>query len=445
MAQPHVIFLTFPGQVHINPSLQLAHRLIRLGSNVTFATTVSAIRCMKITSPIEGLTYVAAYSDGYDEGLKPGDDINSYILEFRRKGTEILREFIGASIEEGTRFTYIVYGIMMPWVAVVASEFQIPSTLLWSQPASVFVFYYHYFKDYGDIITKNIHDPSFIFELPGLPPLDSRDLPSFFLPSNEFHCALPSLKQHFEILEELKPKVLVNTFDALEPEALEAIDKYNLVGIGPLMPSDFLDENDPSDTTFGGALFKGTNDYMEWLNSKPKSSVIYVAFGSICMLRKQQMEEIAKGLLGSGRPFLWVIRESGEKEEEKLRCIEELNKQGMIVPWCSQVEVLAHPSVGCFMSHCGWNSTIESLVSGVPMVTLPQLTDQGTNAKLVEDLWKIGVRVTRNEIKRCLELVMGNGERGEDIRKNGEEWECLAREAANEDGSSIKNLDNFVH
>ncbi|XWS09229.1 hypothetical protein CRYUN_Cryun40dG0067700 [Craigia yunnanensis] len=237
---------------------------------------------------------------------------------------------------------------------------------------------------------ENIHDPSFVVELPGLPPLASRDIPSFLLPSNKFDCVLPSLQQHLEILdEEPKPKVLVNTFDALEHEALEAIDKYNLVGIGPLMPSAFLDGNDPSDTTFGGDLFKGTNDYMELLDSKPKSAVIYVSFGSIFMLTNQQMEEIASGLLGNGRPFLWVIRESGGEKEGKLSCIEELKKQGMIVPWCSQVEVLSFPSVGCFVTHCGWNSAFESLVSGVPMVTFPQLADQGTNAKHVED-WDKG-------------------------------------------------------
>ncbi|XVF15039.1 hypothetical protein REPUB_Repub09cG0115100 [Reevesia pubescens] len=138
---------------------------------------------------------------------------------------------------------------------------------------------------------------------------------------------------------------------------MKAMDKYYLVGIGPLTPSAFVDGKEPSETSFRGDLFK--------------------------------MEELAKGLLDTGRPFLWVIRESRgeEKEDEvKLSCQKELENQGMIVPWCSQVEVLSHPSVGCFVTHCGWNSTFESLVSGVPMVTLPQWTDQPTNAKLVQDV-----------------------------------------------------------
>ncbi|XP_062164986.1 crocetin glucosyltransferase, chloroplastic-like [Alnus glutinosa] len=123
------------------------------------------------------------------------------------------------------------------------------------------------------------------------------------------------------------------------------------------------------------------------------------------------MEEIACGLLDCGRPSLWVIRakENGEeeKEEDKLKCREELEENGMIVPWCSQVEVLSHPLLGCFVTHCGWNSTLESLVSGVLVVAFPQWTDQGTNAKLIQDVWKMGVRVTANENGNVLDMIGG--------------------------------------
>lgn len=174
------------------------------------------------------------------------------------------------------------------------------------------------------------------------------------------------------------------------------------------------------------------------------------------MFSMQQMEEIARGLLESGRPFLWVIRakENGEenKEEDKLSCQEELEKQGMLIQWCSQMEVLSHPSLGCFVTHCGWNSSIESLASGVPMIAFPQWADQGTNTKLIKDVWKTGIRlmvneeeiVTSDELKRCLELVMGDGEKGQEMRKNAKKWKILAKEALKEGGSSHKNLKNFV-
>jgi anthocyanidin 3-O-glucoside 5-O-glucosyltransferase len=104
------------------------------------------------------------------------------------------------------------------------------------------------------------------------------------------------------------------------------------------------------------------------------------------------------------------------------------------------------------VTHCGWNSTLESLVCEVPVVAFPHWTDQGTNAKLIADVWKTGVRVVANEegivegdeIKRCLDLVMAHGKTGEDIRKNAKKWKDLARDAVKEGGSSDKNLKAFV-
>ncbi|XVF61785.1 hypothetical protein PTKIN_Ptkin08bG0158300 [Pterospermum kingtungense] len=456
MAQPQVLLVTYPAQSHINPSLQFAKKLIGHGVHVTIITAVSALNRMDKPSHVQGLTY-AAFSDGYDQGFNlQTDDPNRYMVEIKRCGSQTLREFIAQSINQGTRFSCIVYCTLLPWVAVVAREFHIPATLLWNQPASILNIYYHYFRGYEDVIRNGINDPLFGIQLPGMPLLARHDLPSFLVPPNHFALALPLFKEHIDILEqETTPRVLVNTFDALEAEAeaMKAMDKYNLVGIGPLMPSSFVDGKNPCETSYGGDLFKVTKEYkeMEWLDTKPEGSVVYVSFGSISVLAKSQMEELANGLVDTSRPFLWVIRES-EGEEEGLSRHKELEKQGMIVPWCSQVEVLAHPSVGCFVTHCGWNSTFESLVCGVPMVTFPQWTDQPTNAKLVQDIWRTGVRLAKNEegivegceIKRCLDLVMGGGERGEEITRNANKWKYLAREAATENGSSDKNLKAFL-
>ncbi|OMO55937.1 UDP-glucuronosyl/UDP-glucosyltransferase [Corchorus capsularis] len=454
MAEPKILLVTVPAQGHINPSLQLAKRLIHYGVHVTFMTAASAFNRMNKTfTTTQGLSY-ATFSD-YDQGFnRRTADLNLYMAELRRCGSQALRELIVESINTGTRFNCVVYSLMLPWVATVAREFHIPATFLWNQQATLFNIYYQSSKRYEEVIENGVKDPMFVMELPGLPPLSRYDLPSFYIPPNPLAFVLPTLKEHFEILdEETNPKVLVNTIDELEAEAMKAVDKYKLVGIGPLMPSN------PNETSIGGDIFKVSKEKkeMEWLNSKPKSSVIYVSFGSLAVLSKAQIEEIAKGLLETGRPFLWVIREDGTEqktgEEKGLSCEEELEKQGMIVPWCSQVEVLSHRSVGCFVTHCGWNSTFESLVCGVPMVTFPQVSDQPTNSKLVEDVWKTGVRLTKNEeglvegceIKRCLELVMGGGERGEEIRKNAKKLKELTREGAKENGSSDKNLKAFLN
>ncbi|KAI8004451.1 hypothetical protein LOK49_LG08G02237 [Camellia lanceoleosa] len=457
MVHGHILLLTFPAQGHINPALQFAKRLIKMGLQVTFATSVFAQRRISKTTGAapEGLKF-AAFSDGYDDGFRLGNDVQHMLSETRNNSSRILREIIAASAAEGRPITCLVYTLLLPWAAEVARDCHIPSALLWIQPATVLDIYYYYFNGYGEEITKICKDPSCSIELPGLPSMTSHDLPSFIVPSSsdQYSFALPTFKEQLEKLDsEANPKVLVNTFDALEPEALKAIQKYNLIGIGPLIPSAFLDGKDPSDTSFGGDLFHKSGNYIEWLSSKPESSVIYVSFGSLLVLPKPQMEEIARGLLQSNRPFLWVIRsEEEEKEEDRLSCIEEVKQQGMIVPWCSQVEVLSHPSLGCFVTHCGWNSTLESLASGVPVVAYPHWTDQGTNAKLIEDEWKTGVRVKANEegivegdeIKRCVEMVMEDGEKGEEMRSNAKKWKDLAREAVKEGGSSNKNLMAFV-
>ncbi|WMV19561.1 hypothetical protein MTR67_012946 [Solanum verrucosum] len=165
---------------------------------------------------------------------------------------------------------------------------------------------------------------------------------------------------------------------------------------------------------------------MDWLNLKDKGSVIYIAFGSYSEISSQLMEEIGQGLLKCGRPFLWVIREGkdGDKMEDKLSCKDEPEMQGKIVSCCSQVEVLKHPSVGCFLTPCGWNSALESIAFGVPIVACPLWNDQVCNAKFIQDIWKNGVRlnvseggvVERYEFIRCIEIAMGGSKEGKELR-----------------------------
>ncbi|XP_010480357.1 PREDICTED: UDP-glycosyltransferase 75B1-like [Camelina sativa] len=178
-------------------------------------------------------------------------------------------------------------------------------------------------------------------------------------------------------------------------------------------------------------------------------------------LSKKQIEELARALIEYKRPFLWVITDKlnreakiegeDETEVEKIACFRhELEEVGMIVSWCSQIEVLRHRAAGCFVTHCGWSSTLESLVLGVPVVALPMWSDQPTNAKLLEESWKTGVRVRENseglvergEIRRCLEEVMEK--RAEKLKESTEKWKRLAIEAGGEGGSSDKNIKAFV-
>ncbi|KAJ4823844.1 hypothetical protein Tsubulata_036100 [Turnera subulata] len=471
MAQPHILLVTFPAQGHINPALQFAKRLVAIGAHVTFSTSNGAEKNMAKAGSYPPALSFSAFDDGTEHGFRPTDDIDHYMFLLKRCGSQSVAQLIVETAQSGRPFTCVVYSNLIPWVGKVARDLHLPSILLWNQAATVFDLFYYYFKGYGEEISKNMGDESFSLKLPGLSvPFGSQDLPSFFDPANTHTFGMKLMKEQLEVLDQeacttattTRPTVLVNTFDPLESEALKSVSRYEMVGVGPSIPSAFLDGKDPSDTSFGGDLFRASKDYRKWLDLQQESSVIYISFGSVSVLSGPEMEEMARALLDAGRPFLWVIRpvNAGSEEsteEDKLSCREELEKQGMIVPWCSQVEVLSHPSLGCFVTHCGWNSSLESMTSGVPVVAFPRWTDQLTNAKMVEEVWKTGVRVTRRrrstaaesivaaeEIKRCLEVIMGDGERGEEMRRNAKKWKELARQTSREDGSSYANLKAFV-
>ncbi|XP_028796705.1 UDP-glycosyltransferase 75C1-like [Neltuma alba] len=489
MAQPlqHFLIVGFPAQSHLNPTLQFAKRLIGVGARVTLLTTVSMHRRIIHKPIIDGLAF-ATFSDGYDDGFAntPDDAIVSvFISEMKRRGQQAVANLIMASKSNGggTTFTCLIYTIFVPWAAEAARSLNVTSALLWIQPAAVLDIFYYYLRGYRDYIDTQSEDPESEIKLPGLPLLKTKELPTFLQPSNVYSFAIPFMDEHFTELErDAKPRVLVNTFEALESEAIRAVDKLNMIPIGPLIPSAFLDGKDPSDKSFGVDIFRcSSGGYMEWLDSQAERSVVYVAFGSLSLLSRKQVKEIARALSDSERPFLWVMKDNettmeenrtkegggehvGRVEEKKKQEKEkngdkedkwrkELEEKGMIVNWCSQVEVLSHRAVGCFVTHCGWNSSLESLVSGVPMVAFPQWTDQVTNAKLIEDVWRTGTRVKVNEegvaeseeIRRCLDVVLGEGEKAVEMRNEAEKWMDLAREAVKEGGSSHQNLRAFLN
>ncbi|KAH6778188.1 hypothetical protein C2S52_006286 [Perilla frutescens var. hirtella] len=449
MAETHILLVTFPAQGHINPSLQFAKRLSKHGVKITFLTSLYATSRMSQPSSFHGGAIdLLSFSDGSD-AVWSVDETPKFMQALNDHGSKAVEDAVAARRAEGRPFTRVIYTLLVPWAGQVAHRVGVPSTLLWIQPAIVFGVYFHCYNKSFDAADE-------VIELPGLPVLRRSDLPSFFHDTNPsvYDFAIPTFTENFEMLDrEDHPAVLLNTFDALELEPLRVLtNKYKLMPIGPLIPSAFLDGNDPTDKSFGADLIQKSEDYVQFLDSAEKETVIYVAFGSYSELSKPQMEAIEEGLIRSGRPFLWVIRgsENREKVDGILSRREELEKRGKIVAWCTQVEVLSHPSVGCFVTHCGWNSTLESLAAGVPLVALPQWTDQATNAKLVQDYWRSGVRAVKkegngeiveaDEIERCLEIVMGGGE----MREQAKKWRDLAKEAIKEDGTSNVNLKIFV-
>ncbi|KAL7247090.1 hypothetical protein ACSBR2_002076 [Camellia fascicularis] len=213
----------------------------------------------------------------------------------------------------------------------------------------------------------------------------------------------------------------------------------------------YLDKRLQDDKEYGFSIFNPKIDACKkWLDQRSNGSVVYVSFGSLAQLGVDQMEEIAWSLKNSNYYFLWVVKATEQPKLPK-NFMAETVLNGLVVSWCPQLDVLAHRAIGGFVTHSGWNSTLEALSLGVPMVAMPQWTDQTTNAKYVMDVWGMGVRaqcdergmVRREEVEGCIREVM-EGERWKEIRRNATKWGELEIEAVDEGGSSDKNIDEFV-
>lgn len=236
-------------------------------------------------------------------------------------------------------------------------------------------------------------------------------------------------------------------------------NKWRIFTIGPTIPRMLLDkqEEEEEGKSVRSYLFEtNTEVCLKWLDKREKNSVIYVSFGSVASLTEEQMEEVSQALILSNYYFLWVVREEEEIKLPKYFKFENLEK-GMIIKWCPQFDVLNHKAIACFMTHCGWNSTLEALCCGVPIIGMPQFVDQTTNAKFIEDVWESGVGVNikvnkddekngivkREEIESCIRKVI-ESERGKEMKRNAIKWKELAKEAVSEGGSSHQNIQEFV-
>ncbi|KAF8043941.1 hypothetical protein BT93_A2042 [Corymbia citriodora subsp. variegata] len=205
---------------------------------------------------------------------------------------------------------------------------------------------------------------------------------------------------------------------------------------------------------------------MEWLDKQAPGSVIYVSFGTTTVLSDEQIREIAVGLERSGQKFIWVLREADKADifsGGEARKIElphgfeetvETRDSGVVVrDWAPQLEILGHPATGGFLSHCGWNSCMESISMGVPILAWPMHSDQPSNAVLIAQVLKIGLIVNdcmsqnkvvnSSAIQGAVEALMAS-EQGDEIRKRAAELGAAVRGSMDEGGVSRTELDSFI-
>ncbi|XP_055801187.1 zeatin O-glucosyltransferase-like [Solanum dulcamara] len=245
-----------------------------------------------------------------------------------------------------------------------------------------------------------------------------------------------------------------NTSKVIEGDFLELlaqIESKQQWAIGPILPTKF------------DSISNRNEICLEWLNKQPPRSVLYISFGTSTTFSNREVMELAIGLEQSKQKFIWVLREAdrgdiftGEARRFELpEGFEERVKEvGLVVrEWAPQPEILAHSSTGGFMSHCGWNSCIESITMGVPIASWPMHSDQPRNGFLVTEILKIGLTVREWEKREelvsasTIEIVVRKlmaSEEGDAIRKRAEELGEAIRCSTEKGGSSRIELDSFV-
>jgi hypothetical protein len=281
---------------------------------------------------------------------------------------------------------------------------------------------------------------------PKMPPIEAAEIPWASLGSSPDRTRViikNVLKTNPDISR--AATVVCNTFEEIESEALDLVP--NALPVGP------LGAPPPSSSSAAGQFWAEDMTCLAWLDAQARGSVIYVAFGSFTVFDARRFQELADGLELTGRPFLWAVRPNftdGVVGEGWLDAFKRrVEGKGLVVGWAPQQRVLSHPSVACFVSHCGWNSTMEGLRNGVPFLCWPYFADQFCNQSYICNVWGTGVKlcadergvVTKEEINGKITQLLGD----EGIKAMAAMWKDKACASIADGGSSYKNLLKLVN
>ncbi|KAL3843764.1 hypothetical protein ACJIZ3_001167 [Penstemon smallii] len=465
--QPHAVLIPYPAQGHIAPVLKLAKLLHSKGFYITFVNTeFNHNRLVRARGPesVSGL-------DGFQfktipDGLPASDkdatqDIPQLCDSLRKNGLSPFLDLIKSLNDspDCPNVSCIVSDGVMSFTLDAAEQLDIPEVVFFTTSACGFMGYCHY----AELVTRGIFplkDESQITNgyletkldwVPGMKNIRLRDFPSFVRTTDP-----DDIMVNYNILQTKNASrakaVLINTFDELEKEVLDALrQKFGHVStIGPLQLLEHVVES-PMVKSIGSSLWKEDDACIAWLNDRAPNSVLYVNFGSITVLSPKQLLEFAWGLANSNQQFLWIIRPdlvSGDSAILPEEYSKEVEGRAMMVGWCSQEQVLAHPSVGGFLTHSGWNSTIEGISEGKPMICWPFFAEQQTNCRYACTDWEIGMEiegeVAREKVADLVKILM-EGEKGKVMRKKALEWKDKAQAAARVGGSSHHNLEYLIN
>ncbi|KAI8532773.1 hypothetical protein RHMOL_Rhmol11G0240300 [Rhododendron molle] len=470
MGQLHVFFFPMMAHGHMIPTLDIAKLFAARGVKSTIITTplnvhyfqksVERTNQLGFEMGIKTIKFPAAAA-GLPEGCESVDQITSddMIPNFF-KATTMLQDPLERILDE-VRPDCIVADMFFPWATEAAAKFGIPrlvfhGTSFFALCASENLRLY---KPHREVSSDD--EPFLVPDLPHQIKLTKMQLPQHERSESETDFA--RLVVRMKESELLSYGVIVNSFYELETEYADYyrdVLKRRAWHIGPVS---LCNREIEDKAQRGKEASIDEHECLKWLDSKKLNSVIYICFGSVAKFDASQLYEIAMGIESSGQQFIWVVRR-GENENASEEWLpagfeERMKDKGLIIRgWAPQVLILDHEAVGGFVTHCGWNSTLEGISAGVSMATWPVFAEQFYNEKLVTEILRIGISVgalkwktrttsggvTREQIGKAVRRVMV-GKEAEEMRNRAKEFKEMAKKAVEEGGSSRTNLNDIIH
>ncbi|KAG8077339.1 hypothetical protein GUJ93_ZPchr0007g3135 [Zizania palustris] len=468
----HILFFPFLAPGHLIPIADMAALFAARGVRCTILTTpvnAAVIRSAveRANDPFRRTTGAVAIDIAIvpfpDVGLPPGVESGPALSsqEDRDKlflALQELREPFDRFLSEN-HADAVVADSFFPWSVDTAAKHGVPRIAFLG--SSMFARACIDSMLRNNTVEASPDDPDAIVSLPGLP--HHVELRRSQMTDPKKRPEQWNFFQSINAADQRSYGEVFNSFHELEPDYVEhyrttLVRRAWLVGPVALASKD-LSVRGTSE------LSPDADRFLRWLDAKPDGSVVYVSFGTLSTFTPKEMRELARGLDLSGKNFVWVINGSDTDATEWMpegfaELIAPRGERGLTIRgWAPQMLILNHPAVGGFVTHCGWNSTLEAVAAGVPMVTWPRYADQFYNEKLVVEVLKVGVGVGSMDYASKLEnrrviggeaiagaigRVMGDGEEGDAIRKKATELGVKARGALEKGGSSCDDVGRLM-
>ncbi|XP_051127239.1 flavonol 3-O-glucosyltransferase F3GT2-like [Andrographis paniculata] len=427
----HVVVFAFPFGSHAAALLDLARRMAAAAPGVRFSFFSTAATNRKVADLPSNLKVYDV-----DDGVPDGHVLTGNPLEaigmFIDATPENFRRQLGEAVEDaGARITCLLTDAFLWFAADVAEELVVPWVAVWTAGPTAAALHMYTDEIHRRLGDGDRHPAGTLDFLPGMSAIRVGDLPMEILNLDTPFARL--LHSMGRVLPRAAA-VAVNSFDGIEPAVEDDLKSklQKLLTVGP-PPAPRRSEDQ------SGCL--------AWLDRHSAAAVVYISFGSMLTPPPEELAAVADAIEEEGIPYLWSIRESPQRQLLQ-EFFDRTESIGKVVGWAPQPEVLAHPSVGVFVTHCGWNSVTESIIGGVPMICRPFFGDQMINRRRVEETWQIGVGVgggafSRDAVVRALAIVMRSDE-GTKFRENISRLQKCAFSAIEENGSTTLNFESLI-